>query len=153
VAALRARFPGVSALRDATLEQLAACEGDVSPTVYRRCRHVITECARVLESREALGRGDLARFGALMNASHDSLRDDYQVSCEEIDVLVALARAVPGVAGARITGGGFGGCTVNLLPHAAVAPLRRDALGAYERQVGKKPRLFITTAADGAAVT
>jgi galactokinase len=147
------RFPAVTALRDATLEQLAACAGDVSPTVYRRCRHVITECARVLESREALGRGDLARFGALMNASHDSLRDDYEVSCEEVDLLVALARRVPGVAGARITGGGFGGCTVNLLPHAAVDPLRRDALGAYERQVGKKPRLFLTTAADGAAVT
>ncbi len=153
VAALRARFPGVAALRDATLEQLAACADDLAPTVYRRCRHVITECARVLESKEALGRGDLARFGALMNASHDSLRDDYAVSCEEIDLLVALAREVPGVAGARITGGGFGGCTVNLLPHAAVDPLRRTALAAYEKQVGKKPRLFVTSAADGAAVT
>ncbi|HYD39586.1 MAG TPA: galactokinase [Anaeromyxobacter sp.] len=153
VAALRARFPEVSALRDATLQQLAACAGDLSPVVYRRCRHVITECARVLESKEALGRGDLARFGALMNASHDSLRDDYEVSCEEIDVLVTLARRVRGVAGARITGGGFGGCTVNLLPHSAVRDFEAQVLGTYEKQVGKKPRLFITAAADGAAVT
>jgi galactokinase len=153
VAALRARFPAIAALRDATLEQLADCAGDLSPVVYRRCRHVITECGRVLESKDALGRGELARFGALMNASHDSLRDDYEVSCEEVDLLVSLARRVPGVAGARITGGGFGGCTVNLLTHAAVHHLEAEVLAPYEQQVGKKPRLFLTRAADGAAAT
>ena len=150
VAALRARFPGVAALRDATLNQLAACAGDVSPTVYRRCRHVVTECARVLESKEALGRGDLARFGALMNASHDSLRDDYEVSCAEVDLLVELARSVPGVAGSRITGGGFGGCTVNLVSRAALDGFGTNVLGRYKQQLGVDARLFVTSAADGA---
>jgi galactokinase len=152
VAALRRRFPRVTALRDATLEQLEACAADVTPTVRRRCRHVITECARALESVEALRRHDLARFGRLMNASHDSLRDDYEVSCEEVDLLVALARKVPGVAGARITGGGFGGCTVNLLSRAAADVLKAEVLPEYEARVGKKPRLFLTRAADGAGV-
>ncbi len=151
VAAIRRRFPAVSALRDATLEQLDASAPDLTPVLQRRCRHVITECARVLESKSALGRGDLARFGRLMNESHDSLRDDYEVSCPEVDLLVSLARRVGGVAGARITGGGFGGCTVNLLPATAVDRLRSEVLGPYEQQVGKKPRLFITRAADGAA--
>jgi galactokinase len=152
VAALRRRFPRVTALRDATLDQLEACAADVTPTVRRRCRHVITECARALESVEALRRHDLARFGRLMNASHDSLRDDYEVSCEEVDLLVALARKVPGVAGARITGGGFGGCTVNLLSRAAADVLKAEVLPEYEARVGKKPRLFLTRAADGAGV-
>jgi galactokinase len=151
LAAIRRRFPSVSSLRDATLEQLAASAPDLTPTLERRCRHVITECARVLESTAALRGGDLARFGRLMNESHDSLRDDYQVSCPEIDLLVSLARGVPGLAGARITGGGFGGCTVNLLPGASVDSLESAVLAPYERQVGKRPELFVTRAADGAA--
>jgi len=151
LAVLRARFPQVTSLRDATLEQLSACAAGMDPVVLRRCRHVITECARVVESKAALRRGDLARFGQLMNASHDSLRDDYQVSCEEIDLLVALARKIPGLKGARITGGGFGGCTVNLLPGGSVGRLQAEALGVYEGQLGIKPRLFLTRAADGAA--
>ncbi len=121
--------------------------------MQRRCRHVVTECRRTLESTEALRRGELDRFGALMNGSHDSLRDDYEVSCPEIDLLVSLARRVPGVKGARITGGGFGGCTVNLVHREAVEGLKREVLVAYEKQVGIKPKLFITKAADGAAVS
>ena len=152
LAVIRKRFPAVAALRDATLEQLAAAEPDLTPVLRRRCRHVITECARVLESTAALRRGDLARFGQLMNESHDSLRDDYEVSCPEIDLLVSLARRVRGLEGARITGGGFGGCTVNLLPGASVQSLKGEVLGPYEQQVGIKPELFITRAADGAAV-
>jgi galactokinase len=152
VAALRRRFPQVAALRDATLEQLAACAAELSPTVVRRCRHVITECARTLESTEALRRGELDRFGRLMDGSHDSLRDDYEVSCPEIDLLVALTRKVQGVKGARITGGGFGGCTVNLLRREAVERLQEEVLGVYEKEVGIAPRLFVTRAADGAAL-
>jgi galactokinase len=106
----------------------------------------------VLESTAALRGRDLARFGRLMNDSHDSLRDDYEVSCREIDLLVALTRQVEGVAGARITGGGFGGCTVNLLPGGSVDTLKTEVLAAYERQVGITPRLFLTRAADGASV-
>ncbi len=151
VAALRRRFPAVAALRDASLEQLAAVAADLAPTIQRRCRHVVTECARVRESVAALRRGDLARFGRLMNESHDSLRDDSAVSCEEVDLLVSLAREVPGVVGSRITGGGFGGCTVNLLHRRSVQALEAQALAAYRKQIGVEPRLFITRAADGAA--
>jgi galactokinase len=151
VAALRRRFPGVAALRDAAPAQLEAVAADLSPVVLRRCRHVITECARVEESVAALRRGDLARFGALMNASHDSLRDDYEVSCAEVDLLVDLTRKLPGVKGARITGGGFGGCTVNLLPAAQLDRLRDEVLPRYAQRTGRTPRLFVTRAADGAA--
>jgi galactokinase len=153
VAALRRRFPGVTALRDATLEELRACAGELTPIVRRRCRHVVSECSRVLKSTAALRGGDLASFGALMNESHDSLRDDYEVSCEEVDLLVSLARRVKGVLGSRITGGGFGGCTVNLVHHLAVMQLEEEVLRPYEREVGIKPRLFITKAADGAAAS
>ena len=152
VAALSARFPGVRALRDATLEQLAACRAALDPVVHRRCRHVIGEDDRVRGAVEALRAGDLARLGALMDASHASLRDDYQVSCPEVDVLVDLARQGPGVLGARITGGGFGGCTVNLVERDALPHLRDVVLPEYQRRTGKVPRLFVSTAADGAEV-
>jgi galactokinase len=152
VAAIRRRFPAVAALRDVTPEQLDACAPDLDPVVLRRCRHVVGECARTLESAAALRAGDLARFGRLMNASHDSLRDDYAVSCAEVDLLVAMAREVPGVLGARITGGGFGGCTVNLCRASAVETFRRDVLGRYQAQTGIAARLFVSSAADGAHV-
>jgi galactokinase len=152
VEAVCARFPAVQALRDVTLEQLAACAPAMSAAVLRRCRHVVTEDARVLASAEALRRGDLARFGSLMNASHDSLRDDYEVSCPEVDLLVDLARAVPGVLGARITGGGFGGCTVNLAARSALEPFRREVMGEYRRRTGIAPRLWVSAAAAGASL-
>jgi UDPglucose--hexose-1-phosphate uridylyltransferase len=152
VEALRARFPEIRALRDATLEQLEACRSELAPEVYRRCRHVIAEDGRVLESTAALRAGDLARFGQLMDASHASLRDDYEVSCPEVDLLVDLARRSPGVLGARITGGGFGGCTVNLVRRDAVEAFRAEVLGEYQRSTGIVPRLFVSRAASGARV-
>jgi len=152
VAGLRARFPAIRALRDASLEQLEACREALDPVVFRRCRHVIGEDDRVLRSVEALRAGELARFGRLMDASHASLRDDYQVSCPEVDLLVELARQGPGVLGARITGGGFGGCTVNLVERDALPHLRDVVLPEYQRRTGRVPRLFVSTAADGAEV-
>jgi len=152
VAALAARFPGVRALRDASLEQLEACRAALDPVVHRRCRHVIGEDGRVVEAVAALRAGDLERLGRLMDASHASLRDDYQVSCPEVDLLVDLARRGPGVLGARITGGGFGGCTVNLVERDALPHLRDVVLPEYQRRTGKVPRLFVSTAADGAEV-
>jgi len=150
VEALRARDPGIRALRDASLEALEACRPELDEVVYRRCRHVVTENARVLESKSALGKGDLRRFGELMDASHASLRDDYEVSCEEVDLLVDLARRRPGVLGARITGGGFGGCTVNLVARGAVESLGEEVLGEYQRRTGIAARLYLSGAADGA---
>jgi len=152
VAALQARFPGIRALRDATPEQLEACRASLDPVVHRRCRHVIGEDERVLRSVEALGRGDLAGLGQHMDASHASLRDDFQVSCPEVDLLVDLVRRTPGVLGSRITGGGFGGCTVNLVERQALPHLREAVLPEYQRRTGRVPRLFVSTAADGAEV-
>jgi galactokinase len=152
VEVLRARFPGVAALRDATRAQLEACRDALPDAVYRRCRHVIAEDDRVVEAVAALRRGNLARFGALMNASHESLRDDYEVSCPEVDRLVALARAVPGVLGARITGGGFGGCTVNLVAQAALGTFQAQVLAPYQRETGRSPRLFVSSPAGGASI-
>jgi galactokinase len=153
VAALRSRFPGIQALRDASLEQLQACRSEMTAEVYRRCQHVISENGRVLESAAALRRRDLRRFGQLMDASHDSQRDQYQVSCAEVDLLVDLVRKVPGVLGARITGGGFGGCTVNLVPRSAIETLRTSVLGEYQRLTGITPRLFVSTPAGGATIS
>jgi galactokinase len=152
VEVIRRRFPEVRALRDVTPAQLAACAAELDPVVLRRCRHVVGECARTLESAAALRAGDLVRFGQLMNASHDSLRDDYAVSCKEVDLLVDLARELPGVLGARITGGGFGGCTVNLCPASAVQRFREEVLSRYQARTGIAARLFVSSAADGAHV-
>ncbi|HEU4385417.1 MAG TPA: galactokinase [Anaeromyxobacteraceae bacterium] len=153
VEALRASFPGISALRDATPEQLEACRGRMSPEVHRRCRHVVAENQRVLDSVAALRAGDLPLFGRLLDASHASLRDDYQVSCPEIDLLVELARSQPGVLGSRLTGGGFGGCTVNLVSRDALEPFRDRVLEEYRLRTGLSPRLFLTVAAAGARVS
>ncbi len=146
------RFPGIKALRDVTLEQLEECRKELDPVIYQRCRHVITENDRVQKSVAALERGDLAAFGVLMNASHDSLRDHYEVSCPEIDLLVELALKVPGVLGARMTGGGFGGSTVNLVAAGAVEDFSRRVVENYRRQTGREGRLFVSTAAGGAEV-
>ncbi|HYQ81583.1 MAG TPA: galactokinase [Anaeromyxobacteraceae bacterium] len=152
VEVLRGAFPAIRALRDATPEQLEACRPRLSAEIHRRCRHVVTENQRVLDSVAALEKGDLAGFARLMDASHASLRDDYQVSCPEIDLLVELARRHPGVLGARITGGGFGGCTVNLVARAALPAFREEVLGEYRRRTGLVPRLFTSAPAAGARV-
>lgn len=150
VTVLQSRFNGVKALRDVNLEQLQQCADQMDETVYRRCRHVISENERVLQSLIALEQGNLEQFGKLMNESHDSQRDDFEVSCPEVDLLVDLARAVPKVLGARITGGGFGGCTVNLVAGEAIARFREEVVEAYRLRSGKIAQLFVCTPADGA---
>jgi galactokinase len=149
---LRKFDPGLRDLRDVTPELFRAHERALPRTVARRCRHVITENARVTESAAALAAGDVERFGRLINASHDSLRNDYEVSCPELDLLVAIARGVPGVLGSRLTGAGFGGCTVTLARPDAVEPLRAAVVDRYEKQSGHAPRIWTSPAADGAAV-
>jgi galactokinase len=149
-AVLQRERPGVKLLRDATLEDLEACRGLMSAASFRRCRHIITENARVVEAREALLKGDVERFGALMVEAHVSFRDDFAASCEEIDMLVAIAIEQPECFGARITGGGFGGCTVNVVRAAAaeqfVATLRRE----YAVKTGIESDCFVCTPSDGA---
>jgi UDPglucose--hexose-1-phosphate uridylyltransferase len=152
VEVLRSRFPGIRALRDATPDHLEACRADLGDALHRRCRHVVSENARVRESVIALRAGDLVRFGRLMVASHASLRDDYQVSCPEVDLLVDLACATPGVLGARITGGGFGGATVNLVARDALDEFRVRVVDGYRRRTGREGRLVVTAPAAGARI-
>ena len=142
--------PNVTALRDVTLEQLEAHADGLDDVVYRRCRHVITENARVLSAGEALEQGNLGRFGELMAESHRSLRDDYEVSSEELDLMVEIAQKVEGVYGARMTGGGFGGCTVNLVADTRVEEFKDRVSREYERTTTLRPEIYVCTAANGA---
>jgi galactokinase len=143
---------GVSALRDVTETELESQADTLPQTIYRRCRHVITENARVLEAATSLESGDLNRFGELMNESHRSLRDDYEVSCKELDLMVELARIVDGVYGARMTGGGFGGCTVNLVKSESVDEFREATSREYEKATGLAPEIYVCSAAEGGEV-
>src|SRR4030095_5170629 len=118
--------------------------------VYRRCRHVITENARVLSVADALERSDLHAFGRSMGESHQSLHDDYEVSSDELDLMVELAQKVEGVYGARMTGGGFGGCTVNLVQAENVTEFHTRVAEGYEQVTKLKPEIYICTAANGA---
>jgi galactokinase len=147
---LKHSLPHVKALRDVTLEQLEKLGSDMPDLIYRRCRHVVTENARVIEASEVLLRHDLRAFGQLMYESHRSLRDDYEVSCRELDVMVELASQVEGVYGARMTGGGFGGCTVNLVAREQVEQFKQRVAEGYERETKLKPEIFVCEPADGA---
>jgi len=141
--------PGVKALRDVSLADFRKYETGLPEAVRKRCRHVIGENARTIEAGEALAGHDLKRFGRLMQESHASLRDDFQVSCRELDIMVELAGQVNGVYGARMTGGGFGGCTINLVKSEHVDAFRAYVAEGYERATGKRLEIYVCTASDG----
>jgi galactokinase len=147
---LRRERPGIELLRDATLADLEACKDKMSAASFARCRHIITENGRVLDAREALLRGDVKRFGKLMVEAHASMRDDFAASCEEVDALVEIAVGRPGCFGARITGGGFGGCTVNVVrteqAEGFVEAVRRE----YAAKTGIDAQCFVSVPTDGA---
>jgi galactokinase len=138
-------------LRDVTLEQFQVLAPRLPEPVVRRARHVITENARVLRFVEAARRGDLTRLGQLFVESHRSLQHDYEVSCPELDFLVDTALAIEGVLGARMTGGGFGGCTVNLLRAGTADAFSQKIACAYEKQFGMAPDVYLCRPAAGAA--
>ncbi|CAG2068761.1 unnamed protein product, partial [Timema podura] len=138
---------GKKSLRDADIQDLERLQSKpIDETMLRRARHVIGEIARTERAADALKSGDYEAFGELMVESHISLRDDYEVSCPELDQLVELALVVPGVLGSRMTGGGFGGCTVTLLRNEAV----NDAIANMETNYKGKASFYIVTASDGA---
>jgi len=147
---MQQHFPRVRALRDVTEDDFAAVSQSLPEVIRRRCRHVIRENARVIQAGAALEKGDLAEFGALMHDSHASLRQDFEVSCAELDLLVELSEGIEGVYGSRMTGGGFGGCTVNLVREECVDGFVKTVCPKYERKVGVKPEIYICVAADGA---
>ena len=145
----RAMGKDMRALRDVSMEMLDVCGGVLPETVLKRCRHVITENERTQRAVTLLKNGDLSGFGELMVASHESLRDDYEVSGEELDLLVEIALNVPGVLGARMTGAGFGGCTVNIVERNAV-PALTDAINErYLRATGLIPEIYVCSAVNG----
>ncbi|HEY9898406.1 MAG TPA: galactokinase [Pantanalinema sp.] len=144
--------PDLSSLRDVSAGDFASVEADLPETLRARARHVITENERVLASVAALEAGDFAVFGAQMNRSHRSLRDDYAVSTPALDLLVGLAQALPGVLGARLTGAGFGGCIVSLVAASALEAFRREVVERYHAETGRVAALFVSPAADGARV-
>jgi len=138
-------------LEYATGGDLEKQRNSLSDEVFRRCRHVVTENQRVLDAAEALHSSDLEGFGELMYQSHRSLRDDYEVSCRELDLLVEIASSCEGVYGSRMTGGGFGGCTVTLVRSTAVESFRDKVVSSYKRETGLTPDVYVCSAAQGAA--
>jgi galactokinase len=147
---LSPRKPG-TALRDYTPDDLRDSMGEIPEATRKRCLHVVEENQRVLEAEEALRHHDLAAFGKLMNRSHESLRDLYEVSCPELDWLVKRAQETEGVYGSRLTGAGFGGCTVTLIEEEAI-PRYREHITAYERIFGFRPEIYLCRPCGGARV-
>ncbi|MCC6906579.1 MAG: galactokinase [Phycisphaerales bacterium] len=151
-----ARLTGrpINSLRDVDAPMLASCAARLDPLIRRRAQHVITENERVLKAVAALRAGQLDAFGELMFESHDSLRDEYEVSCAELDCVVAAARqlgAAGGVMGARMTGGGFGGCAIVLCAPQSAEQVARSIGDSFNARFARLPAIFATAAADGAA--
>jgi galactokinase len=150
VATIAADDPGVTLLRDIDMQRLEAYRDRLDPVDHRRAYHVLTENDRVLAAVEALAADDHAALGALMAGSQASMRDDYAITCPEIDTLVELSVGVPGVVGSRMTGGGFGGSTISLVQHDAVDALRQTIEREYPARTGCSPRIWTVSAGEGA---
>lgn len=146
---LSALLPEVSALRDVALEDLEKYRPEMPILIYQRCHHVITENQRVLAATSALEKHDLDELRQLMAESHRSLQHDFEVSCRELDLMVELANQIEGVWGARLTGGGFGGCTVNLVATAVVPQFQKHITKAYSQHTGVLPEIYEVTASKG----
>ncbi len=151
VKVLKKSLGKIRALRDVTKDQFNEFQDQLMPNIKMRCRHVISEIERTRLCADALKNNDLVTFGKYMYESHDSLRDDYQVSCRELDVMVNIASKQPGVLGARMTGGGFGGSTVNLVKTQHVGRFCEAIYTNFKKQTGIEPIIYISTAARGAA--
>jgi len=149
-AALHAYKPEIKLLRDAMLADLIACADKMSNEAFKRCRHVITDSQRVIDGLALLRAGEIVAFGKLLNDAHRSYRDDFEASCKECDILAAIAQAQPGCYGARLTGGGFGGCVVSLV-EADASEAFVAAIGAeYFKQTGIRPEVYVCSTANGA---
>lgn len=145
-------LPGIRALRDVSLRDLEDHRGLVSDLVYKRCRHVVTENARTRWAASALESDGIVTLRQLMADSHRSLRDDYEVSCHELDIMVELAMRQPGVLGARMTGGGFGGCTINLVSANESDRFCRCVAAGYEAATGHRPDIYVCEASQGVGI-
>lgn len=144
-----AQYFGVKALRDITLAQLESEKDRLNELLYRRAKHVVSGNQRVMEAVEALTVGDAAALGELMNKSHISMRDDFEISREEMDQMVEIAQNQPGCFGARMTGGGFGGCAVALVMEDQVNIFQENVSKLYQEKTGLDPKVYISYATDG----
>jgi galactokinase len=151
VEAIKAAKPEVESLRDVDVPLFECAAGCIPPVARKRAKHVVTEDARVEQFMDASRRGDLARMGQLFVASHRSLQHDYEVSCEELDFLVDTAIGIPGVFGSRMTGGGFGGCTVTLVAPEAADAFQQKIAAAYRERFGIDPQIYPCKPSAGAA--
>jgi galactokinase len=149
---LKEFLPGIRSLRDVNVEQFHQLADHLPDLVSKRAQHVVEEITRTMQAVESLENNDAILFGELMNECHASLRDLYDVSCPELDVMVALAQSLPGCYGARLTGAGFGGCTVNLVACESTETFSRDLASGYSKITGLQPELYICQATDGAAI-
>jgi galactokinase len=148
---LLSRYLGpIQALRDVMPQQLESKRRKLPELIYRRCRHIITENARVLEAERALGSGDFVACGRAMNASHVSMRDDFEITCPEVDMLAGLAQNVTGVYGSRMTGGGFGGCTISLIEASAIDKTSQMLTDGYRIAMGRDVDIYVCAPSDGA---
>ncbi|RMF79515.1 MAG: galactokinase [Chloroflexi bacterium] len=147
-----AQYFGVAALRDVSPAQLEAASTELDALIYRRARHVVSENQRTLDALDAMHAGDAQRLGQLMNASHESLRDDYEVSSEALNTMVDVARAESVCYGARMTGAGFGGCAVALVEAASAGEFAERVSKRYQAATGLAPNIYVSTATNGAEI-
>ena len=147
---LSVALPGIRSLRDVSVAQLEANRKHLSETIYKRCRHVVTEIERTRKAAVALQTGEIGQLKQLMADSHRSLRDDFEVSCRELDVMVEIASRQQGILGARMTGGGFGGCTINLVDASESSGFRKRVADEYASATGLQPDIYICEASQGA---
>jgi galactokinase len=142
--------PEVRFLRDATVEDLEKWGHEMTPNSLKRARHVVTENLRTQAAAEALAANDLAELGRLMAEAHRSYSQDFEGSCVEADAMEELARQLPGIIGARLTGGGFGGCTINLVEQSQAAAFAKALASSYAERTGIEPQIHICHASGGA---
>lgn len=149
VSLLKKYDASIVSLRDVSLDLMRAHKDEFEPVIYRRCAYVVEENMRVEKSCDALEKGDFEEFGQLMYGSHNGLKNDYEVSCTELDTLVDLAKSVDGVLGARMMGGGFGGCTINLVMKNAIEQFKETIKENYQTPEGQPPEIIMVTIDDG----
>ena len=145
-------MPSITSLRDVALEDFKKYEAELPQITQKRCKYVVEENTRVQNAVSALTTKDIDTFGKLMNASHAGLRDAYEVSCDELNILTDIAQSINGVIGARMTGAGFGGCTVNLVYSDTVEEFRNKVMKEYTQRTGIEPDIYICNVGDGARI-
>jgi galactokinase len=149
VAIIKKMCPEVSSLRDVSIDMLEKCKSLMNSTIYRRCKYVVEENDRVLKACKELEKGDLKAFGAFMNQTHVGLSRDYEVSCKELDFLITLVKDNPQVYGSRMMGGGFGGCTINLIENSGIEEISTYAAKKYKQAFNIDLKTYVTSIGSG----